>query len=304
MVNGFLIDKQGRVNDFFIEKYHSQFDDPDTYDEEMTEYNIKLYGCLALFLIGQPLWLLDFSAQIHQMEKGLDHWMNEQFFLEGKQFTLALKELRHASDNILKKLTTLNERTHGNNTLNRSSQLAVNQYVLHIFKRWQDLFLRLDWSDTPIVGHQHYVKNCTQLEEAAAHLREGQGEAALEHLSFIEDEHISRYFSRAVVEHFTNQVISPYRKDNQLWGTGRIVDSLDLYDIINTIQLKCSKEKEHDWQVEISQLESHLNEQKRKLKKTLIHEMEGLNEIQLMLEDVQFEKHINGLLMDVDIDEP
>lgn len=237
MVNGFLLDKQGGVNDYFIEKYHSQFDDPDTYDKAMLEYHLKIYGCLALFLIGQPIWLLDFSAQIDRMENGLSQWLNEQLPQEGKQYRLFLQETRHATDKVLKKLVLLNERSLKNcERLNLSSQMAVNQYLLHIFKRWQDLFLRLDWSDTPIVGHQHYLVNCTNLEEAIKALKKGDGETAMKKLCLIEDEYISRYFSKEVVDHFTKQVRASDRKDNQYWGAGRIVDSLDLYDMINSIQ--------------------------------------------------------------------
>ncbi len=299
MVNGFLLDKQNRVNDFFIEKYHSQFDHPDTYDKDMLAYNIKLYGCLALFLVEQPLWLLDYSTHINQMEKGLNKWIKGQFPLEVKQYQLALKELGHATDKTLKKLRLLNEKALGRHTrLNRESQLAVNQYMLHIFKRWQDLFLRLDWTDTPIVGHQHFINNCTRLEEAVTYLGKDQGEAALEHLCLIEDECISRYFSRAVVDHFTKQVTSPCRINNQFWGAGRIVDSVDLYDTINAILLKNCKKKEQNWQSEINQLERCLNEQKKRLQKTLVQEMQGLHEIQSLFQDIQFEKHINRLLSD------
>lgn len=297
MVNGFLQNKKGFVNDFFITKYHSQFDHPDTYDEEMLAYHLKLYGCLALFLVGQPYWLLDDSTRINQMKKSVDEKVRAYFPLEARQLQLALDDLKQSSEKMIKSLELLNEQTlKSNHILNAASQSVVNQYMLHIFKRWQDLFLRLDWSDTPIVGHQHYKVNCTQLEEALTHLENSQGEAALESLCLIEDEHISRFFSKEVVNHFTNQVMSPDRKDNQYWGAKRIVDSLDLFHVVNSIQDNIRNAETKNWQGEIDQLQKHLEEQKNGLKKALLHELQGLNEMQLLYDDMVFERHINRLL--------
>ena len=304
MVNGFLQNKKGFVNDFFVTKYHSQFDHPDTYDEDMLDYHLKLYGCLALFLTGQPYWLLDYSTRIDQLEKSMNDKVQGYFPMEVRQLRLALQEFKQASEKTLKRLELLNEITlESNISQNAAEQSAVNQYMLHIFKRWQDLFVRLDWSDTPIIGHQHYRVNCTQLEEALTYLENGQGEAAVESLSLIEDEYISCFFSKDVVNHFTKQVMSPDRKDNQYWGAGRIVDALDLFDVINSIKdnIKCAENQ--NWQTEIGQLEKHLTEQKNGLKKFLLNELQGLNEMQLLFDDMVFEKHVTRLIVEAGLKE-
>jgi len=254
---------------------------------------------MALFLIGQPIWLLDFSAQINRMADDLGQWIDEQLSQEMTQYRLFLQETSHAADKALKKLALLNERGLRNaEGLNRTSQLAVNQYLLHIFKRWQDLFLRLDWSDTPIVGHQHYLVNCTCLEKAIKALENRDGEAALKNLCLIEDEYISRFFSKEVVDHFTKQVTASNRIDNQFWGTGRIVDSLDLYDLIDSIQSTVSDGGNQDWTSEICQLERSLEEEKNSLKQALVDEMQGLVEMQGLFEDIHFDEHITRLMLD------
>ncbi|MEN1761955.1 M28 family peptidase [Anoxynatronum sibiricum] len=314
MVNAFLTNKQGEVNDFFITTYHSQFDNPDTYDEAMFRHHLQLYGLLALYLTDAPLIMLDFSHQAVRLKESLRIETGEWFQGEVLSIRKAIEEMERKSKNLILKLDKINRRlsihesdTHKERSDCREQCRRINQFLLEWFRRFQDLFLRLDWSDVPIFGHEHFQQNILMLEAALEHLKLQEPDKALEFLIQIEDEWISAHFSREVVTHFTHQVMGEDRQHNQYWGTGRVMGAIDLYRPLVAIQEKIQvldKGGENvDFNGEMELLLHQRQQQGEALRQCLQREVKGLEAMLRQWEEDDLDGLVQELILHLTADE-
>lgn len=296
MVNGFLLNKAGEVNEFFIDTYHSQYDHPDTYDEEMLAHHLKLYGLLTLHLDEMPLLLLDFSAQAERLTKSLSSWTRQMFPEEAAIFQQTAEEFEKKGKKLTRALEAINGRWLENQEQSHGGlHQSINAHILGLFRRCQDLFLRLNWEDVPIVGHEHFQANAAALERAIACLQKEAVQEALEALMTIEDEGICSHFSREVADHFTRQVMGADRKENLYWGSGRIMGSVDLYEIIQSLQEK-SELHQGSVESEVRVLSKILDDQRQRLKHCLREEIHSMVEVQSQLDHRLFTRQLERLM--------
>ena len=290
MVNAFLTNKRGEVNEFFVTTYHSQFDNPDTYDEEMLRHHVQLYGLMTLYLADMPLLMLDFSHQAARLRESLREVHGQPFQDEVQRLLTAVDEMDKNSQSFVAKMKAVNhcylehKGDLGKGWLEVKSKCRqINHYLLEGFRSFQDAFLRLDWSDVPIFGHEHFRHNLHMLEGAVMCLEKGAAGEALEFLIQIEDEWISAHFSREVVAHFTHQVVGEDRQHNQYWGSGRVMGALDLYEPLVSLQKKRQQQDQGDSTIDFSQemgvLRHHCMLQQTALKQCLLQEAEALEKL-------------------------
>jgi Iap family predicted aminopeptidase len=292
MVNGFLYDEKGEVYDFYKTTYHSQMDNPDTYNEKVMDFNIKFYGALAIAVDQVPVVPLDFTSQANRVKASVDEDAFAMAGYDAKDYMTAADTLAATAAAKYAEIAELNglyaklaADPEANAELMAKIMLetkAVNQELLAAYKTVQDGLLKLDWIDSAIVGHEHPQTNMLVLAGAIAKLEEGKVNDVVDNdLWLIEDEWYSYSFSRGVVQAFTDQVMAAKNKDNLFWGTGKVAGNVDLYDIIQSLLGKY--DTEGPFKTEISQMTKILNSQKPLLVKLAAEEMLTMQTVEAQL---------------------
>lgn len=225
---------------FIRTHYHSQFDNKTTFNREAMLFHLQLYGELIQQYDKLAVVPLDFSTRLQAM---LCSAPNE-LLIPIQQALAAL-----------------------NNTpiFTQQHQSAL----LDIFYFMETHFTKLTWHDEVIFPYQHTMTNCQALSRAIEYLKVGNIEGALlNELHRIDNNWQAYDFDRAVYEHFTNYVLNA-EPERLLWGTGRIVGHIDLFEIIQSLQAKQPKD---NVEKELQLLQQALTAQQQ-LHKQVITEM-------------------------------
>ena len=286
MINGFLITPDGEdVYNFYYTTYHSQFDAPDTYNENVLDFNLRFYGSMAIALDQTPGLELNF---VHQADRIMDSVDENAFALAGIDTASmdtaidAFGETAHNTYNQMKQLNELYDQLKENDADEEllakiwDSSVAANEINLKVFKMMQDNFLMLGGADceTPVVGHEQYQNNITALDESILKLQEGDVNYVVDELLWqVDDEWYAYSFSKEVFDHVVSQT---ERHDNLFWATGKLLEGVDLYDTTQSLMNKYDMDGE-DFVEEISALQSALDSQKSFMAAIVEDEIEALN---------------------------
>lgn len=225
---------------FIRTHYHSQFDNETTFNREAMLFHLQLYGELIQQYDKLAVVPLDFSIRLQAM---LCSAPNE-LLIPIQQALAAL-----------------------NNTpiFTQQHQSAL----LDIFYFMETHFTKLTWHDEVIFPYQHTMTNCQALSRAIEYLKVANIEGALlNELHRIDNNWQAYDFDRAVYEHFTNYVLNA-EPERLLWGAGRIVGHIDLFEIIQSLQAKQPKD---NVEKELQLLQQALTAQQQ-LHKQVITEM-------------------------------
>jgi Iap family predicted aminopeptidase len=294
--NGFLEDADGETYPFYENIYHSNFDLPDIYNEAVLDFNLRFYGALAMAFDQTPALELDFQNQADWLEDAVD---SEAFELAGIDAAILLAEiadLRNVAGEVYSDLLGFNDQyraliEQGDAEEEQIAELwqeasNLNQATLAVFKTFQDELLRLDWWDSPMVGHQQPQENIMLLTEAIALLEEGDVNTVIDELLWLIDgtrEWYSYSFSREVTDYFIWQVFDPANQDNLFWGKGRVVGYVDLYDVVQSLMNKYDLD-DPNVALEIAALEEALESQKEMLAELVDEEIRAIRLVHSMLE--------------------
>ncbi|SDK03547.1 M28 family peptidase [Natronincola ferrireducens] len=283
LINGFLMNKQGEVSDFYYNIYHSQFDTKDTYNKEVLEFHIKLYGELAIKLDKTPIVALDFTHQAIRLKKSIDEEIWEIAGCDVEAFLMEIEAFHQIAEEKYREIKAMNE---DYKDILEPHLQVINSQLLKVFQFFQDNLLRLDWYEVPIVGHQQPQNNINIMKKAIEKLKQKDVKFVLEELLLkVEDEWYSYHFSKEVLQHFTNQVMNPKNASNLYWGRGRVVGCVDLYDVIQSLQEKYTN-GDLDFTREITYLEKVLEDQKQLLTKLIKEETDAIKEVKNILSNI------------------
>lgn len=298
LVNGFLTDEKGEGYDFYKKIYHSQFDNPDIYNKNVMDFNLKFYGSLALYLDRNPALALDFSQQAQRVKDSVKAEVFKQAGVDPAPLLAAADGLSTVAAEKYAQLSELNrlygelskpENAEKNADLlakMREAGAAADKQVLATFKTAQDGLLRLDWADNPIVGHEQPQNNLLLLNQAVSELKEGKVNDVVDNVLWqVEDEWYSYSFSKEVARHFNDQVMDPANKDNLFWGKGRIVGAVDLYDTVQSLVGKYDSTGSR-FTKEIASLNKAADSQKLLLGKLAGEETQALTDTKTQLQQV------------------
>ncbi len=278
------------VNEFgggtFMEtRYHSQFDNDDAYDESVYHYHHVLYGRLMLAFDQLCLPPLDFTTRLEAIFESLTcqrlHPRMEGAF-RGTLLSSAKKaeELYALTEEINRQyILKLAEGSLEARELYAACGRGRHQ-LLDIFRYLEEHFVRLTWHDVSIFPHEHDQLSADRLHSAVWQLYTGNMKGAIKSLGEIDNNCYAVAFDRDVYEYFTAYVLHQ-PKERLLWGAGRVMHHLDLYDLIHRLQGKM-KEKKPDLGIEIRELSRLEQEALQRLDKTVRDEtavLEGLEQL-------------------------
>ncbi len=306
MVNGGLYtDESG----FFETTYHSQFDTPDTFNQDVFIFNLKFYGAMAIALDQKPLLPLDFTHQAVRVRNAID---SDAFALAECDPQPLLQELEAFESVAADKYNQLQELNHlyemliaseadNSDLIEKIKEVSskTNALTLSTFKIVQDGLLKLGGEgETVIVGHERPQQNVSILSQSIEKLKENDVVTVIDELLYqIEDTWYSYHFSKEVIENVHRQLYDPEWENNRFWGIGKYVGHVNLYDVTQSLLSKY--DTGGDFSKEIAVLEETLQGQKELLSKTINDEIETLQNAKAELEKIDLAsliEEVNAIL--------
>nr|WP_325194911.1 M28 family peptidase [uncultured Oscillibacter sp.] len=229
-VNGFLLQEDMEtVFPFYEEIYHSQYDNPDTYNEAVMSFNIQYYGALAMYLDQTPALYLDFTAQYDRILASMDEELMNEAGVDVEAFEIALEELNSAAQNMRNRVEKVNseyrQAREESNTEKMASLLeegkALTDQNLEAFRYAQKHLLGLMY-ERPIVPHEAPQENVRLCRDIIACLETGDVATAVDEYAWTVNnvlEWYAMYFSPEVIAAQDDMLWGEGNQDNLYWGT-------------------------------------------------------------------------------------
>lgn len=171
MLNG------GVGGSFSTERYHTIFDDADTYDEDAMKTNIHWYGAFSIYMDKMPAMELDMTATCDDLEENLNDDIAKAAGVDINEYKDEVSKLREAAKAHNEKIAALNEAYEeavaegDENAIAdlREEGKALNQISLKAFKEIQNQFMKADDVDV-YLGHSPVNTNAELLQAAIEQL--------------------------------------------------------------------------------------------------------------------------------------
>lgn len=252
--------------------YHSQFDTAETYNEIAYQFHHNLYGMLAIYYDQTAVVPLDFTVRLNAMKEAVNEDIFEQSGVESEELVSKIDEVIAVVELVNEEVKKVNVNYH--EALNDGDTEAaqklydesrsLNTKLLDIYKVAQDELLKLTWEDVAIFPHEHAQNNVENLTLSIEALNNGEiGKALDEYLWMIDNNWYAYDWDREVYDYFTDYVLDQ-PADRLMWGAGRVVGHVDLFDPINSLIAK-RDEPNADVSKEIEVLKLELENQQKLL---------------------------------------
>ena len=229
-VNGFLLQKDMEtVFPFYVDIYHSQYDNPDTYNEAVMNFNIQYYGALAMYIDQTPALYLDFTAQYDRVLASMDEDLMTEASVDTADFRAALEELNTAAGAMKERVEAVNsaylQAREENDTDKMASLRAEGKALtgrnLEAFAYAQKHLLGLMY-ERPIVPHEAPQENIQLCRDIIACLEDGDVATAVDEYAWTVNnvlEWYAMYFSPEVIAIQDDMLWGQDNQDNLYWGT-------------------------------------------------------------------------------------
>lgn len=235
------------VNEFsagsFMEThYHSQFDNDAYYDREIYCFNHKLYGLLVMAfdrLAVAPVNLNRLFAAARRSVKPVTG-------RENKEALETLMERLREAEELSKKLYDRVKKANSGEISGSEGGMTdlearkLQRCLLHLFRKGQDYFVRLDWQDGVLFPQEAVQNNLRYLERAKQYLENMEGMKALKAIYAIDNNWYAFQFDEKVFERFTDYVLCQ-DKERLQWGAGRIVHHENLFALVESLKNKVKR---------------------------------------------------------------
>jgi N-acetylated-alpha-linked acidic dipeptidase len=170
---------------------------------------------------------------------------------------------------------------------------GLSSKLLHIFRKMQDYFVRLDWQDAVCFPHAAASQNLCHLEQAVHALESQNITAALEVLYEVDNNCYAFLFDEEVYYHFTEYILHQ-PKDRLMWGAGRILHHENLYGLVQRLKELDQMAIPGSLDVEIRRLEAAIRRQQAYLKDDLHYMKQSVDKIQALINDcLETSSHYN-----------
>ena len=229
-VNGFLLQEDMEtVFPFYENIYHSQYDNPDTYNEAVMNFNIQYYGALAMYVDQTPALYLDFTAQYDRVLEAMDEELMAEAGVDVSAFQDALEALNTAARAMKEQVETVNSGYRQAREENDAETMAalwdqgrqLTDQNLEAFRYAQKHLLGLMY-ERPIVPHEAPQENIQLCREIIACLETGDVAAAVDEYAWTVNnvlEWYAMYFSPEVIAVQDDMLWGEGNQDNLYWGT-------------------------------------------------------------------------------------
>lgn len=292
------------VNDFsggdFMEThYHSQFDNDTFYDETVYRFHHEFYGLLLMALDKTVIVPLDFSAVFYHAQRTVDEAMCSLTGADCRGLLQKLYEAKAVAKRVYKCVEKINLKAaqakedgaaahsaadNGTNTAQNCIREAEKKLLL-AFKKCQDKFVRLTWTDDVIFPQEASMNNIRCLMRAKRFLEDGDVKNALQEIYQIDNNQYAFSFDEAVYMHFTDYVLNQ-PKERLRWGWQRIIHHENLYCLVKSLKAK-GGENDTDLSQEILFLQTALKRQMMFFRDDIEYMKQATDDVTAILSEAQ-----------------
>lgn len=243
------------VNEFsdgeFMEThYHSQYDNEDVYQESVYRFNHEFYGSLVLALDRLAVVPLDFGRLFQAVGKSVDTEICRRTGADEKGLMELLAGAERMSGHLYGKTKELNRKySHllDGGKLEEAKRLAedcrkLNRTLLHIFRKEQDYFVRLNWHDEVLFPQEAVENNLRAVYKAIRCLEHEDVRGTLEAVYEIDNNRYAFLFDEEVFRYFTEYVLEQ-PADRLKWGNGRIIHHENLFGLVERLKKKMEESR-------------------------------------------------------------
>lgn len=293
-VNGFLLQRDMEtVFPFYYNYYHTNFDTPETYDEDVANFNLRFYGALAIFIDQLPALYLDFTSQFDRLTDALDEEISAASGADVEAYKAAVAKLGIAANEAKEKILDINTRYVEAVKAGADKEVIdalrmegkeLNKANLKVFKFVQDAFLGLLY-ERPVVPHEGPQENIALMEAIIAALSEGDVVTATDEYAWAVNnvfEWYEMYFSPEVMEIHYDMFYGEDNQDNLFWGTNKAFAPADVSEATRSLFLRY-EETDGDFSKEIGIYEKAIEAQKVILKDLMKEETTNILKLVDML---------------------
>ncbi|MGL4344645.1 MAG: M28 family peptidase [Cellulosilyticaceae bacterium] len=276
---------------FMEERYHSQFDDVNTYDEASFLFHHNLYGMLLMAYDRVAVAPLDFTVRLEAMKESLNQELLKQQNIQAGGLVKAIDEAVQSAQAVSGKVQQIND-AYDKALEMGDMQLAgeiyqesreLNSQLLSVFKYAEDHFVRLTWEDESIFPHESAQNNLGNILLAVEALEEGDVVTALdEYVIGVDNNWYAYAFDQEVFEYFTNYVLNQ-PADRLMWGAGRVMGHENLFGVVKSLLSKYEA-VDADLTEEINALQVAKQNQRGQLQKAIIEETNRVKEMNQVLQ--------------------
>ena len=292
-VNGFILQKDmENVFPFYVDIYHSQYDTPDIYNENVMKFNLSYYGALAMFIDQNPALLLDFTSQYDRIKNSMDRELMKSVDVDMEAYDLALENLNTKAKVMNDRIRNINDKYFAleyndedlKSALRNEGREITNANLL-AFKFAQKNLLGLMY-EKPIVPHEAPQKNIRICEDIIECLKKGNVATALDEYAWTLNNVLTWYtmnFSEEVIKIQDDMFWGESNKNNLYWGTDIGFTKAEVDDVVRSL-MKRYEEVNGDFTEEITAFEKIIDSQKAILKNLCNKEIEAINELASKIE--------------------
>ena len=234
MINGF------EDETFIKQRYHTKFDDKDTWDEDTIKTNVNWFGATAIYIDKMPALELDITAVCDDLEANLNDEIATEAGVDVEAYKAASADLRTAAEAHNAKIQDLNSRyeeavaaesSDDEIAKLREEGKTLNKTTLEAFKAIQDEYLKTD--DVGVyIGHPNINSNVETLQGVVAGLEkkelyaEDEESGVLDIAWNLNSAHDYGYYLfdkeavDSIEEMYDGDKVS---KDKSYWGTDKMV---------------------------------------------------------------------------------
>ncbi|WP_338470910.1 M28 family peptidase [Niallia sp. XMNu-256] len=273
-------------SEFMRTHYHSQFDTDETYNEKAYLFHHNLYGLLAIYYDQTAVVPLDFTVRLNALKESINQDVFEQSGVSSKELVSQIDEVIAEVDKVNSEVKNINENYQ--QALNEGDEKTakklyedsrtLNAKLLETFKLAQDQLVKLTWEDVQIFPHEYAQNNIENLSLSIEALNKGEINTALDEYLWAVDNNWYAYdWDREVFDYFTDYVVDQ-PEERLMWGAGRVIGHVDLYDQINSL-IEKKEQPNADVSEELKALNSALENQIQLLKTLVNEELESVKAI-------------------------
>ena len=242
------------VNEFssaeFMEThYHSQFDNDEYYNADVFRFHHELYGLLVMAFDRVRVAPVNIGRTLQALQESVRPVTGRE---DREAICILLErtaEAKKIADEVYQKVKEINgvKNADAASCIHKGGQeshteanernAALQKQLLHLFRKCQDYFVRLNWHDEVLFPHEAAQSNLRHIGDAIRSLESKDMTAALDALYLVDNNQYAFQFDDEVYHYFTEYVLNQDR-DRLQWGAGRIVHHVDLAKEVKSLQRK------------------------------------------------------------------
>lgn len=282
-------------NGWYLDNYHTSWDNSDTYSEDMMAYNIGTYGTLGIMVDKTPALPLNFQQTCNDLREGLNEDIATAAGVNVEEFNAAVDNLEAAAEAHSAKIQDVNDRYEAAAAEGNTEEMdkireegkALNKTTLEIFKKVQDELIWVYLSADVTSKHGVTQDTIDALTTAIASLEAGElynddETGALDVAWNINGglEYGCYGFSEEVVVDEIAAYTESKNPGNLFWGTGKVAELANTYKATYSLLQKADGD---DFTEEIAIYKSELEKQKKLYNTYVSEEIAAINAIADMM---------------------